>query len=409
MQNIQPITEDIYYVGASDRRLAKFENLFPIPRGMAYNSYVITDEKTALLDTVDTSVGAQYLENVAAALNGRPLDYLVIAHMEPDHCSTIEAILQRWPKARLVCNDKSAAIMKEYYFHEGTSAVDVSVVENSLRMSEGDTLILGNHELTFIMAPMVHWPEVMMSYDAATKILFSADAFGSFGALGGTIFADELNFEAEWLPDARRYYANIVGKFGKQVRNVLAKAANLDIRTIAPLHGPIWRNADDIAWFLEKYNLWSTYMPEEKAVVILYGSMYGNTESAVQALATKIALQGIPVAVHDISVIDKSEAVAECWRASHIVLAAPTYNAGLFPPMDDFLNDLAALACQNRTFAIVENGSWGPMSGKIMTAKVEALKDCRLLDTQLTIKGTLDAADIPTLEALAESIAIDMK
>ncbi len=404
MQSIQPIAQDIYYVGASDRRLAKFENLFPIPRGMSYNSYVITDEKTALLDTVDTSVSAQYLENITAALNGRPLDYLVIAHMEPDHCSTIEAVLQRWPMVQLVCNDKSAAIMKNFYFHEDTSAVDAS-----LRMNEGDTLSLGNHELTFIMAPMVHWPEVMMSYDAATKTLFSADAFGTFGALGGTIFADELKFGSEWLPDARRYYANIVGKFGKQVQNVLAKAAGLDIQTIAPLHGPIWRDADDIAWFVGKYDRWSSYQPEENAVVVLYGSMYGNTESAVQALAAKIALQEVPVAVHDISVIDKSQAVAECWRASHIVLAAPTYNAGLFPPMDDLLNDLAALSLQNRTFAIVENGSWGPMSGKIMTAKVEELKNCRLIDPRLTIMGALSAKDEPTLDELADAIATDVK
>ncbi len=404
MQNIQTVAEDIVYVGASDRRLAKFENLFPIPRGVAYNSYVILDEKTALMDTVDTSVSAQYLENIAAALNGRPLDYLVIAHMEPDHCSTIEAVLMRWPTVRLVCNDKSANIMKEYYFHDDTSAVDAA-----LRMGEGDTLSLGKHTLTFLMAPMVHWPEVMMSYDSATGVLFSADAFGSFGALGGSIFEDQLDFQGEWLPDARRYYANIVGKYGGPVQKVLKKAAALDIRTIAPLHGPIWRRPEDIAWLLGKYELWSSYTPEEKAVVVLYGSMYGNTESAVQAVASKIAAQDVPVAVHDLSVIDQSFAVAECWRASHIVLAAPTYNGGLFLPMEFFLTDCQALTLQNRTFALIENGSWAPASGKWMAAKIDKLKNCQVLDERLTIHGALSDADLPAVEAFADAVVESMK
>ncbi len=407
MYNIQPVAEDVFYVGASDRRLAKFENLFPIPRGVSYNSYVIVDEKTAVLDTAAASVSAQYLENVAAALDGRPLDYLVIHHMEPDHCSAIEAVLARWPTAQLVCNDKAADIMTEYFFHDDETAVDAS-----LRMKEGDTLFLGRHELTFVMAPMVHWPEVMMSVDAATGILFSADAFGTFGALDATIFADELRFEEEWLPDARRYYANIVGKFGKQVQRVLKKAKALDVRMIAPLHGPVWRKADGIAWLLGKYDLWSRYQPEDQAVVILYGSMYGNTASAAQALASRIGAAGVPTAVYDISVTDKSQAVAECWRASHIVLAAPTYNGGLFPPMEDLLNDLKALNLHNRTFALVENGSWSPASGKLMAAKLAELgepDDCRLLDAILTIRGALCAADTPVFETFADAIAADFR
>ncbi len=399
MHSTQPIAEDIYYVGASDRRLAKFENLFTVPRGIAYNSYVILDEKTALMDTVDSSVSAQYLENVTAVLDGRPLDYLVIEHMEPDHCATIEAVLLRWPGVRLVCNEKSAAIMKEYYFRQGTQDVD-----NALYVKEGDTLLLGTHELTFIMAPMVHWPEVMMSWDAATCTLFTADAFGSFGALGGGLFADQVNFASEWLPDARRYYANIVGKYGGPVQTVLKKVKQKEVRTIAPLHGPVWRRPEDIAWLLGRYDTWSRYEPEEKAVTILYGSMYGNTESAVQALAARIAEKGVPVAVHDLSVIDNSVAVAECWRCSVIVLAAPTYNGGLFLAMENLLHDLKVLGLQNRTFALVENGSWAPVSGRLMAAYVEAFKNCTVLEPRLTIRGALTEDQIPVLDELSANI-----
>jgi len=279
MQSIQTVSENTIYVGASDRRLAKFENLFPIPRGVSYNAYVILDEKTALLDTADASVGAQFLENVAAALDGRKLDYLIVDHMEPDHAAMIEAVLVRWPDLRLVVNAKTLPMLKMYF------PTDSAAIDDALVVKEGDTLDLGKHKLTFVMAPMVHWPEVMMTFDTTTGTLFSADAFGTFGALEGALFADEVDFAGKWLDDARRYYANIVGKYGVQVQAVLKKAATLPIETIAPLHGPVWRK--NLGWFIGKYDLWSRCEPEEKAVVVLYGSMYGNTASAANALAAK--------------------------------------------------------------------------------------------------------------------------
>lgn len=400
MYSIQPIAKDIVYVGASDRRLAKFENLFPIPRGVSYNAYLILDEKTALMDTADASVAGQFLENVEAGLAGRGLDYLVVDHMEPDHATMIDAVLLRWPDAQIVCNAKTVPMLKAYF------PGDTARIDNALIVKEGDTLSLGAHNLAFVMAPMVHWPEVMMAFDTTTGTLFSADAFGTFGALEGSIFADEVNFERDWLDDARRYYANIVGKYGAPVQTVLKKAAGLPIQTIAPLHGPIWRK--DLGWFIGKYDIWSRYEPEEKAAVVLYGSMYGHTASAAQAIAAKLAQQGVKVTVHDLSVIDNSEAVAECWRASTIVLAAPTYNAGLYLPMQALLDDLKALALQNRTFAVVENGSWAPMAGKCMRCALAELKNCTVLEQGVTIRGALAPAQDAELEAFAKAVAESM-
>ncbi|MGN0644550.1 FprA family A-type flavoprotein [Gemmiger sp.] len=397
MQNIQSIADGIFYVGASDRRLAKFENLFPIPRGVSYNSYVIVDDKTALMDTADAAVGGQFLENMAAALDGRGLDYLVIDHMEPDHAAMIEAVLLRWPGAQLVCNAKAVPMLRMYF--PGKDAA----IASALVVKEGDSLCLGRHTLHFVMAPMVHWPEVMMSFESATGTLFSADAFGTFGALDGAIFADEVAFPTRWLDDARRYYANIVGKYGVQVQGVLKKADGLPIRTIAPLHGPIWRQ--DLEWFIGKYDLWSRCEPEEKAVTVLYGSMYGNTASAANALAARIAAQGVKVAVHDLSCVDTSEAVAECWRAAVIVLAAPTYNGGIYLPAGELLDDLKALGLHDRVFALVENGSWAPMSGKLMAAKIGELKNCTVLDQKVTVRGRLTAAQDAELDACARAVA----
>lgn len=400
MFNIQTVAEGIVYVGASDRRLAKFENLFPIPRGVSYNSYLIVDDKTALMDTADAGVGAQFLENVTAALAGRALDYLVIDHMEPDHAAMIEAVLLRWPGVQLVCNAKTVPMLR-MYFPAGEEKI-----ANALLVKEGDTLELGHHTLSFVMAPMVHWPEVMMTYESTTGTLFSADAFGTFGALDGAIFADEVEFETRWLDDARRYYANIVGKYGVQVQGVLKKAAALDIRTIAPLHGPIWRK--DLAWFLGKYDLWSRCEPEQKSVTVLYGSMYGNTASAANALAARIAAKGVPVAVHDLSCIDNSEAVAECWRSAVIVLAAPTYNGGIYLPAEQLLSDLKTLGLHDRTFALVENGSWAPMSAKLMAAKIGELKNCTVLEQKVTVRGRLTAAQDAELDACAEAVAASL-
>ena len=396
------IAVDTWYVGASDRRLAKFENLFPIPRGVSYNAYVILDEKTALLDTADASVSGQFLENVAHALGGRGLDYLIVDHMEPDHAATIAEVLLRWPEAQIVCNAKTVPMLKAYF------PASAGKADEALLVKEGDVLSLGTHDLTFVMAPMVHWPEVMFTYDKTTQVLFSADAFGTFGALDSNIFADQVDFARDWLDDARRYYANIVGKYGAQVQAVLKKAAGIPIQVIAPLHGPIWRQ--NLAWFLGKYDLWSRWQPEDNSVVILYGSMYGNTANAAKALAGCLADRGVQgIAVRDLSVTDVSEAVAECFRASTIVLAAPTYNGGIYLPMAHLLEDLKALSLQNRTFALIENGSWAPMSAKLMAERVGELKNCTLLDAKLTLRGTLAPAQYADLTTLADALAAAVK
>lgn len=393
------VTDDLIWVGADDRRLACFEGVYGVPDGVSYNSYVMLDEKTAIFDTVDKAVYQTYFENVAHALGGRRPDYLVISHMEPDHAYTIEALLLRYPELKLVCNSKIETMLKNFF--RGVDFTDRLHI-----VKEGDVLELGRHKISFVMAPMVHWPEVMMSYDSTDGILFSADAFGTFGALNGRLFADETDFFAENVDEARRYYTNIVGKYGVQVQAVLKKAATLPIETIAPLHGPVWRK--NLGWFIGKYDLWSRCEPEEKAVVVLYGSMYGNTASAANALAAKVAAKGVKVAVHDLSCIDNSEAVAECWRASTIVLAAPTYNGGIYLPAANLLEDLKALNLHDRTFALVENGSWAPMSAKLMAAKIGELKNCTVLDAKVTVRGRLTATQDAELEACAAAVAASM-
>lgn len=398
MHCVTNIHEDLYWLGGSDRQLAKFENVFPIPRGVSYNAYLVLDEKTVLLDTVDKAVGERFFENLEFALAGRPLDYVVVNHMEPDHCATLGELLRRWPGAQVVANAKTVPMVSQFF--------DCDISNRAVVVKEGDTLCTGRHTFTFLMAPMVHWPEVMVTYDAADKVLFSADAFGTFGALNGNIFADQVDFERDWLDDARRYYTNIVGKYGVQVQAVLKKAATLPIETIAPLHGPVWRK--NLGWFIGKYDLWSRCEPEEKAVVVLYGSMYGNTASAANALAAKVAAKGVKVAVHDLSCIDNSEAVAECWRASTIVLAAPTYNGGIYLPAANLLEDLKALSLHDRTFALVENGSWAPMSAKLMAAKIGELKNCTVLDAKVTVRGRLTATQDAELEACAAAVAASM-
>ena len=315
---------------SSDRRLALFENIYPIPRGVSYNSYLLLDEKTALMDTCDAGVAAQFYENVDAALSGRKLDYLVVNHMEPDHAATLFDLLRRHTEATVVASAKAVQMMEQFF---GTQPEHVRVVK------EGDTLALGRHNLTFIMAPMVHWPEVMMTYDTTDHVLFSADAFGTFGALSGNLFADEMNFEDEWLNDARRYYINIVGKYGVQVQNVLKKAATLDIKMICPLHGPVWR--DNLQWFIGKHDVWSRYEPEDKGVVIIYGSIYGHTEAAALRLGTLLAARGVRnIHAYDASHTHASKLVAECFRVSHIVLASSTYNNGIFTPVENLMADI---------------------------------------------------------------------
>ena len=396
MHSTRKVTDDLIYVGGSDRRLSRFENLFPIPKGVSYNSYVLLDEKTVLFDTADESISRQYIENVVHALNGRPLDYMVVQHMEPDHCAMIDDMLRRYPEAKMVCSAKAVGMFAQFY---GTD-----VAARALVVKEGDKLSTGEHTLHFVMAPMVHWPEVMVTYDEKDKILFSADAFGTFGALAGNIFEDEITFDTTWMNDARRYYTNIVGKYGVQVQTLLKKAASLDIEIICPLHGPIWRK--DLGLLLEKYQKWSTYEPEDKTVMIAYATMYGNTENAANVLAGMLADKGVKnIAMYDVSETDVSELVAESFRCSHLVLAAPTYNSGIQPKMEAYLSDIKALNLQNRTVAVIDNGTWAATAGKQMIGTLESMKNMTILENTISIKSALAENQLGALEALADELA----
>lgn len=393
------ITQDVTWLGANDRRLALFESAYPIPDGISYNAYLLADEKTALLDTADKAVSSRFLENLAHALDGRPLDYLVVNHMEPDHTATIADVLLRHPETKVVLNQKTLAMMKQFF--------DFDIEERAQLVKEGDTLCTGRHTLTFIMAPMVHWPEVMVTYDAADKILFSADAFGTFGALNGCIFADEVDFERDLLPDARRYYTNIVGKYGAQVMALLNKAAGLDIQMICPLHGPVWRK--DIGAIFEKYQKWASWEPEEPGVVIAFASIYGHTENAADIVANALSERGVRnIAMYDVSVTDPSYVLADCFRYSHLVFAAPTYNSGLFTTMDTLLRELSAHLLQNRTVALVENGSWAPQSGKHMQALLDTMKGMTVLENSVTVKSAVKPEQEAGLRALADRIAASL-
>lgn len=399
MYNVRKVTEDIVWVGASDRRLALFENIFPIPRGVSYNSYVLLDEKTVLLDTVDASVAGQFFENLEHVLDGRKLDYLIVNHMEPDHCAMIGDLVRRYPEVQVVGNTKTFGMIKQFF---GTD-----FAERAVTVKEGDTLATGAHTLHFVMAPMVHWPEVMVTYDEKDKVLFAADGFGTFGALNGNIFADEVDFDRDWLDDARRYYTNIVGKYGASVQALLKKASGLEIAVICPLHGPIWR--ENLGYILEKYQKWSTYEAEDQAVVILYATMYGNTASAADALAGRLAAKGVKkIAVYDVSNTHVSELISEIFRASHVVFAAPTYNGGIYPVMENLLADMKALAVQNKTVALMENGTWAPMTAKQMREKLAELKNVTILDAQITIKSAMAPEQEGQLEALADAIVASM-
>ena len=396
MHSTRKVKDDLIYVGGSDRRLSRFENLFPIPKGVSYNSYVLLDEKTVLFDTADESISRQYIENVVHALNGRPLDYMVVQHMEPDHCAMIDDMLRRYPEAKMVCSAKAVGMFAQFY---GTD-----VAARALVVKEGDKLSTGEHTLHFVMAPMVHWPEVMVTYDEKNKILFSADAFGTFGALAGNIFNDEITFDTVWMNDARRYYTNIVGKYGVQVQALLKKAASLDIEMICPLHGPIWRK--DLGLLLEKYQKWSTYEPEDKTVMIAYATMYGNTENAANVLAGMLADKGVKnIAMYDVSETDVSELVAESFRCSHLVLAAPTYNSGIQPKMEAYLSDIKALNLQNRTVAVIDNGTWAATAGKQMIGTLEGMKNMTILENTISIKSALAENQLGALEALADELA----
>lgn len=397
MHSVRKVTEDLYWVGANDHRLALFENIHPISRGVSYNAYLLLDEKKVLFDTVDWSACRQLLENIEYLLEGNQLDYLVINHMEPDHGACIEEILVRYPDVKVISTEKAFMLMRQFGFEiEGHELIEVA---------EGDTFSFGGHTVTFVAAPMVHWPEAMVTYDTTNGVLFSADAFGSFGALDGKLFNDEVDFKGDyWLNDARRYYTNIVGKYGAHTSALLKKASTVDIKIVCPLHGPVWRN--DLAWFIDKYVHWATYEPEEKGVMIAYATMYGNTESAAQALAAKLCERGVTnVVVYDVSNTHVSTLISETFRLSHVVLASVTYNLGIYPIMHNYLMDMKALNLQNRTFAIVENGSWACKSGDLMQKFIdEELKDMTVLNERLSLASALLPDKESELDALADSI-----
>lgn len=397
MQNTRKINDDVFYVGVNDRRITWFENTHPITRGMAYNSYVIVDEKTVLLDTIDKAGAQQFLENLDYVLKGRTLDYLVINHMEPDHCALIEDVVRKFKDVILVGNKKTFELLHQFY--------DIEIGDNFIEVKEGDTLSLGKRTLKFMMAPMVHWPEVMVTYSDVDKMIFTADAFGTFGALNGNIYADQIDFAGEWLDDSRRYFSNIIGKYGMQTNMLLKKLATLEIDYICPLHGPIWRN--NIDYIINKYKTWASYQAEEKGVVIAFGSVYGNTEEAVDVLAAKLSELGVKnIKIHDTTSTDPSYVISDIFRYSTLVLASSTYNLSIFPAMNTLIHDIVNHNIQNRHVAIIENGSWAPTSGKQMRTELEKTKNNIFINEQIfSLKSTLKAEQLDQLDELAKAIA----
>lgn len=380
------ITNDISYIGVNDHDIDLFEGQYTVPNGMSYNSYIITDEKTAVFDTVDAHFTEEWLANIKAVIgSGRP-DYLIVQHMEPDHSANITNFMKLYPDAQIVASAKAFVIMKQFF---GTDFADRQIV-----VKEKDTLCLGKHTLTFLSAPMVHWPEVIVTYDSFDKVLFTADAFGKFGA---------LDVSEEWADEARRYYIGIVGKYGMQVQALLKKAAACDIQTICPLHGPVLR--EDLAYYLNLYNLWSTYTPETDGIVIAYTSIYGNTRKAVEILADKLREKnGMPVAVYDLARCDMAQAVADAFRYSRLVLATTTYNGDIFPFMKEFLNHLIEHNFQNRMVGMIDNGSWAPMAAKVMKQMLEKCKNLAYTETTVPIMSSLDEKSSAALDALAEEL-----
>lgn len=395
MHCIQTLAPDIFWVGGSDRRLERFENMFPLPGGVSYNSYLILDEKTVVMDTVDTSISALYLENITHTLNGRGLDYLVVNHMEPDHCAAIDELVRRYPEMKIVGNSKTFQLIEQFY--------DFNCQDNYYEVKEGDELNTGRHTLKFYFAPMVHWPEVMFAYEKTEKILFSADAFGSFVASSGNLFIDQTDFEALYLDEYRRYYANIVGKYGAQVQSALKKLAGTDIQMICPLHGPLWRR--DLSVILDLYDRWSRYEPEKKGVLLVYASMYGNTENVVNRVAHRLSQLGVTdMRMYDVSKTHASFIIADAWKYSHIVLASPTYNMGLYYGMENLLREMAGLLLQNRKVSIIGNYSWACASVRVMKELVSGMKNMELVGEPFEIRSSMKPAQEPALEALTQEI-----
>jgi flavorubredoxin len=396
MYNVKKIKEDLYWVGANDRRISLFESAYPVPDGVSYNSYLMLDEKTVLLDTVDKAVCHQFMENVEYTLGGKDLDYLVINHMEPDHCAEIQTITEKYPNVKIVCNAKIQQMIGQFF--------DFNLSEERWQIvKEGDVLETGKHKLSFVMAPMVHWPEVMVTYDAADKILFSADAFGAFGAIDGNIFADEVDFEHRYMDEARRYYTNIVGKYGPQVQMLLKKASALDIQMICPLHGYVWRK--DLDKFIDKYQKWSTYEPELKSVLIAYSSVYGGTQNGAEILATKLAENGVKdIKMYDVSTVHPSYVLSDAFKYSHIVFASTTYNMGIFVSMENLLHDITAHNLQNRKIAIIHNGSWAPVCGNLISDIVSCWKNTEIISSTVQLKSAVKGVNVEELDALAKEI-----
>ena len=383
------ISDAVKYIGVDDKTIDLFESQYVVPEGVSYNSYLILDEKVALMDTVDVRGMHEWEKNLTEALGGRKVDYLVIQHLEPDHAGSIGRLLELYPNVTLVGNAKTFAMLPQFF--------DIDPDVKKLTVAEGDTLSLGSHTLTFVMAPMVHWPEVMVSYESTEKILFSADGFGKFGAL-------DAEDEEGWACEARRYYFNIVGKYGAPVQALLKKAANLDIQMICPLHGPILK--EDLGYYIGLYDTWSSYKPENKGVLVAYASIHGNTAKVAEKFAEMLRERGVEkVVVSDLAREDMAEVIEDAFRYDRMVVAGASYDGGVFPCMQDFLHHLQSKAYQNRTVGIIENGSWGPTAGRTMKAILETMKNVTIVDPMVTIKSTMKDADIPALEALADMVA----
>ena len=396
MHNERKVTDDLFWLGVNDRRIALFENVYPVPHGISYNSYVLLDEKTVLFDTVDRCMSQQFFENLDFVLGNRKLDYVIVNHMEPDHSATLPDLIRRYPDVKIIGNAKTLVFIKQFF--------DDALEAHFISVNDGDTLSTGKHNLKFIFAPMVHWPEVMVTYDETDGILFSADGFGGFGALNGNIFTDEIDFDESHWENMRRYYTNIVGKYGVSVMSLLNKASALKINYICPLHGRIWRK--DIDKLLDKYKKWASYEPEEKGVTIVYGSIYGNTENAAEILAGMLAEKGVRnIQMFDVSRTHPSYIVSSCFRYSNIVIASNTYNAGMFINMEAFMHDLAAHSLKNRNVSIIESGSWAPMSGKKIKEILDSMKDMKITGDTVTIMSALKDSEYIKLKELAENIA----
>lgn len=396
MHCVRKIAENVFWVGVNERHNPFFENIYPVPEGYSCNSYLILDEKTVLTDTVGPDLGEMFFGNIEHVLGGRKIDYVIVNHMEPDHCSMLGRLAEKYPDAVFVGNQKTAVMAGQFF--------DEKIQSRFMIVKEGDSLSIGKRTLRFYMAPMVHWPETMVTYDEAERILYSADAFGTFGSINGNLFADEDGFD---MDSARVYYTNIVGKYGLQTAALLKKMEALSIDILCPLHGPVWRK--NIEVFEGKYRLWSRYEPEDRAVVIAYASIYGNTEHAAERLAFKLGELGVKgVKMYDLSRVDPSKVLAEAFRCSHIVLASSTYNNGLFTPMEVLLNDLKAHNFQNRTVAVIENGTWAPASGKLMLEALSCMKNITILRDPISIKSSLKEQGAQAIDELAGEIALSL-